>query len=168
MATPNDVWPNRNVAATVVDTDPPPPSGWSSWNPEDMRDRAWPGMKKPQQHPPRKVVKSSERLAQTAPAPRRVGRWIVAGALWAFAGGLVVGPAVASFCDRGVAVGVGWLQVHGPGFLKPYLPKPLPKPSEPPASKRLQLAAPLGTEFAPPTKPASPAAPKTERGRKHK
>jgi hypothetical protein len=132
-----------------------------------MRDHAWPTTKKPQQHP-RRVVKSSERLVKSAPAPRPVGRWIVAGALWAFAGGLVVGPAVASSFDRGVEVGVVWLQAHGPGFLQPYLPKPVPKLVAPPAPKRIQLAAPQGTEFAPPTKPDPPVAPKKEHGRKHR
>jgi hypothetical protein len=145
MATPNDSWPNRNLSATVVDTDPPQPSAWPNWAPPAQGHGAWPTKKKLQRHP-RRLVNHTDRMAKPAPTPRPVGRWIVAGALWAFAGGLFAGPPVALCVDRGVEVGMGWLAVRAPSFLQPYLPKPMPKPVEPPTPTRGRVAVPPTTD----------------------
>jgi hypothetical protein len=47
--------------------------------------------------------------------------------LWALAGGLFAGRTVAAHVDRGVEVGMDWLAVRAPSFLRPYLPDPVPK-----------------------------------------
>ena len=168
MATPSDSWPNRNLAATVVDTSPPQEKAWPSWAPPEHGDGgAWPTKKRPQRHS-RRLVNRTDRIAKPAPMPRPMERWIVAGALWAFAGGLLVGPAVAWYADRGTEVGMGWLARHAPGFLQSYLPKPVPKPIEPPASGRGRIAAPPFTKTPAPKDLPSNMAPKTGHGRRHR
>lgn len=165
MATPNDPGPTRNLAATVVDTNPSPQNAWPKWAPQEQGHGAWPTKKKPQRHS-RRLVNHTDRRAKPDPAPRPVGRWIAAGALWAFAGGLLVGPTVASFADQGAEVGMAWLAVHAPGFLQPYLPKPMP--IEPPTPGRGRIAVPPSTEAFAPKDAPSPMAPKIEQGRKHR
>ena len=46
MATPNDSRPNRNLLATVVDTDPPQQNAWPNWAPSEQGHGAWPTKKK--------------------------------------------------------------------------------------------------------------------------
>lgn len=167
MAPPNDSWPNRNLSATVVDTDPPEHSAWPKWAPPDQGHGAWPTKKKLPRHP-RRLVNHTGRTAKPAPTPRPVGRWIAAGALWAFAGGLFVGPPVALWGDRGVEVGMAWLVVRAPSFLHPYLPERAPKPVEPPTLRRGRVAMPPTTEASSPTDSPSHMAPNTERGRRHR
>ena len=123
MATPNDSWPNRKLAATVVDSDPPEHSARPSWNPPEETWGSRPTSKRPQ----RRTRRTSDQMdATAAPRTRPVGRWIVAGALWGFVGALLVGPPLANLVYRGVGVGMNWLTPRAPGFLRPYLPRPIP------------------------------------------
>jgi hypothetical protein len=163
MATPNDLWPNRNVKATVVDTDPPQSSGWSDWSPNESSQSAWSTSKKKLQRTPRRTSPTTQ--PATAPG-RRVGRWIAAAALWTLAGGLFAGRMIAADVDAGVEVGMDWLAVRGPSFLRPYLPKPVPKLIEPRPHKQ-PAVSPVFPDRSTPKETAN-AAPKEDRGRRHR
>lgn len=163
MATPNDGWSNRKVTATVVDTEPPPSTGWSSWSPNESPPSAWSTRKKPQRAP-RRLSRPAEPTARAVAQSRPWGRWLVAAALWALAGGLFAGRSIAGRVDAGVEVGMDWLAVRGPVFLRPYLPQPVPKLIEP-RPHRQGVASPAPTD-AP--KETARAAAKGERGRRHR
>jgi hypothetical protein len=51
--------------------------------------------------------------------------------LSAFAVGLSAASALDHYADRGVDAGMGWLTTRAPGFLRPYLPKPVEKSAAP-------------------------------------
>ena len=82
---------------------------------------------------------------------KRKGRGVVAWTLWVFAGGLFVGPRVANYADRAVEDSIAWLAASAPGFVRPYLPKPL----EAPAAAPLRVMPPAVA----PAVPAEPTAP---------
>jgi hypothetical protein len=161
MATPSDAWqPNRKLAATVVDTEPPPPSAWPRLPPLEPSPAPWPTTKKPQRTPPR--LGRRQQPAATAPAQRRsAGGWIALVGLCALAAGLFLGPTITTSADRAMELGMGWLAPRAPSFLRPYLPAPMPKPIEPRARRPL-LETPPPVE-SPPVKEATPA-----RSRRHK
>lgn len=163
MATPNDLWPNRKVTATVVDTDPPPSSGWSDWAPTESSPSAWSSTKKKPQRAPRRMAPSAQAAAASG---RPVGRWIAAAALWALAGGLFAGRQIATHVDAGVEVGMDWLAVRAPGFLRPYLPTPVPKLIEPRPHREPALSPVFPDRST--TKETGKVAPKEDRGRRHR
>jgi len=164
MATPSDAWPNRKLTATVVDTEAPQPSALSGWAQTESSPDAWP-TKKPQRAPRRLARPIQPR--STAPAQGRpVGRWIVAAALWALAGGLFAGRTIAAHVDRGVEVGMDWLAVRAPSFMRPYLPERVPKPIEP-RTRRHVVASPPFDGVLPSEEPAE-VAPKHVRSRRHR
>ena len=163
MATPNDAWPNRKLAATVVDTEAPPPGAWEGWSPTESSHNAWSTKKKLQRTTPRRPARPTTSAAAQS---RPVGRWIVAAALWALAGGLFAGRTIAAHVDAGVEVGMDWLAVRAPSFVRPYLPQPVPKLTLP-RSHRQAVASPRPFE-APPPKETAHAAPKEERGHRHR
>jgi hypothetical protein len=104
---------------------------------------------------------------QPAATPSRpVGRWIAAAALWALAGGLFAGRQIATHVDTGVEVSMDWLAVHAPNFMRPYLPKPVPKLIEPRPHKQAApaLVFPDRSTQKEPTHPAA----KEDRGRRHR
>jgi len=165
MATPSDAWPNRKVTATVVDTESSQPGAWSGWAKTEPSPGTWPTRKKPQRAP-RRLAQPARRTT-TAPAQSRpVGRWIVTAALWALAGGLFAGRTIAAHVDRGVEVGMDWLAVQAPSFLRPYLPERVPKLIEPRRHRPI-VASPPPAE-APPSEEAALVAPKQERSRRHR
>jgi len=167
MATPSEAWPNRKVTATVVDTGAPEPAAWSGWAKTETSSGAWPTKKKPQRAPRRLSQPNRSASTSTAPAHSRpVGRWIVAAALWALAGGLFAGRTIATHVDQGVEAGMDWLAVRAPSFVRPYLPQPVPKLTEPRAH-RPSVASPPPAEV-PGSKEAAPVVPKHERGRRHR
>jgi hypothetical protein len=162
MATPNDLWPNRKVTATVVDSDPPPSGEWSAWAPTESSHSAWSTKKKPQRAP-RRLPQSSQAAAALS---RPVGRWIAAAAMWALAGGLFAGRVIAPHVDAGVEAGMDWFAARAPGFLRPYLPTPVPKLIEP-RTRPKAVASPFAAKALPSKEPAHPAA-KEERGHRHR
>ncbi len=91
---------------------------------------------------------------------------MVAVALWALAGGLFLGRTIAADIDRGVGIGMDWLAMRGPSFLRPYLPAPVPKLIEPRA--RLHVAASPPPAAAAPSKEGAHAAPKHDRSQRHR
>jgi hypothetical protein len=95
-----------------------------------------------------------------------VGRWIVAAALWTLAGGLFAGRTIATHVDHGVEVGMDWLAVRGPTFLRSHLPKPVPKLIEPRAHRKVVASPPPAD--APPPKETAHAASKRERNHQHR
>lgn len=160
MTTPSDAWPNRKLAATVVDTDPPPPVAWPRRQPAEPSPDAWATTKKPQRTPRR--LGHRPQLAAAAPAQgRSAGRWIVSATLWGLAGGLLAGQSLVAHVDRGMEVGMAWLAPRAPSFLRPYLPVQAPKPVEP-RTRRPLLEAPPSPE----TPPANEPAPKQARRRR--
>lgn len=163
MATPSEAWPNRKVTATVVDTGAPEPADWSGWAKTEKSSGAWPTQKKPQRAPRR--LSQANRSTASAPAQSSpVGRWIAAAALWALAIGLFAGRTIATHVDRGVEAGMDWLAVRAPGFVRPYLPQPVPKLTEPRAH-RPSVASPPSFEVP---SPKEAVAPKHERSRRHR
>jgi hypothetical protein len=163
MATPNDLWPNRNVKATVVDTDPPQSNTWSEWAPTESSQSAWSTPKKKSQRAPRRTSPTTQPAAASG---RPVGRWIAAAALWTLAGGLFAGRAIAPDVDAGVEAGMDWLAVRAPSFVRPYLPKPVPKLIEPRPHK--QTTPSLVFPDRSTSKEPAHAAGKEDRGRRHR
>ena len=167
MANPSEAWPNRKVTATVVDTESRESGAWSGWGKTEPSPGAWPTTKKPQRAS-RRLVQPT-RPTSTAPAQaqtRPVARWIVAAALWALAGGLFVGRTIAAHVDRGVEVGMDWLAVRAPGYVRPYLPQQVPKLTEP-RGHRQSVASPPPAEV-PTSQEGAVAAPMHERSRRHR
>jgi hypothetical protein len=130
MATADYSWPNSRQAktgreATVVDTDPPDSlSSWPNRNRPQVSPSGWPIQKVPQRRL-RKPLPSADRAAISAQRSRPVGRWVLAFSLWAFAAGLLAGPALSSYGDRCLEAAIPWIASWAPAFLRPYLPKPL-------------------------------------------
>jgi hypothetical protein len=196
MATPSEPRPNRVLAATVVDSDPPPQSAWPisgppppsdwpiselpppsawpvsepppqsawlDWDPPSQGSGAWPTRKAPQRRP-RRPTSREDPAAQSVQSRRPVGRWIVAGALWAFAGGVLAGAPLTRYVDRGVEVGMDWLATRGPDFLRPYLPKPIEQPT--PLRHHLRVTESVAAKPpAAPEVPATHAQPRMARSR---
>ena len=165
MATPSEAWPNRKMTATVVDTESRESGAWSGWGKTEPSPGAWPTTKKPQRAPRR--LSQPTRPTTTAPAQSRpVGRWIVTAALWALALGLFAGRTIAAHVDRGVEVGMDWLAVRAPGYVRPYLPQQVPKLTEP-RGHRQSVASPPPAEV-PTSQEGAVAAPMHERSRRHR
>jgi hypothetical protein len=95
-----------------------------------------------------------------------MGQWIVATALWTLAGGLFAGRTIATDVDRGVEVGMDWLAVRAPNFLRPYLPERVPKLIEPRAHRQVSASPPPADAL--PSKETEHAAPKKERTHHHR
>ena len=151
-------WPNSPQAdigrmPTVVDTDPPDNfSSWPNRNRPQVGPSGWPIQKAPQRRSPRPLPPADRGLS--AQRSRRVGRWLFAVSLWAFAGGLFAGPALSSYGDRCVEAAIPWIASRAPAFLRPYLPRPTEAPR--PLPRHANVAQ---------TVPATPPAP--ERPTKH-
>jgi hypothetical protein len=174
MATPSEPRPNRSLAATMVDSEPPPQSAWPNsepapqsawpnsepapqdawpnWDPPSQSSGAWPARTAPKRRPRRPKARADS-ATQAVQTHRPVGRWIVAGALWAFAGGMLAGPPLARYVDPGVEAGMDWLAQRAPGFLRPYLPKPIGQPTP----LRHHLRATESVAAKPPAAPDLPA-----------
>jgi len=122
-------------------------SSWPESNAPKQGFGAWPNLSAPPQHfsmAPTMVAADDEvtrevltpqhfsmvptmvaPMPQAVPKPKRRWRGTVAWSLWVFAGGLSAGPLLADYVDQGLEAGIGWLATWAPGFLRPYLPKPL-------------------------------------------
>ena len=151
LPVPNQPPQSFGVAPTVVaSVSPNPPAPQQAFT-------AWPNQPAPQRHagvwsnqPAPKPQQGQGALGDWAdlrvpqpwssmpdtvdPAlkPKRKGRGVIAWTLSVFAGGLFVGPLVADYADQGVEAGMAWLASlapSAPGFVRPYLPKPLEAPA---------------------------------------
>ena len=140
MATANFPWPNRNspqqppaTTATVVDTNPPQSlSPWTQREPLQRDLDSWPKPeKKTPARAPRRRPPAADAMAFAARSPRSVGGWLVVCSLLACAVGLSAASAVGHYADAAVDAGMGWLTTRAPGFLRPYLPKPVEKSAAP-------------------------------------
>jgi hypothetical protein len=74
---------------------------------------------------------------------------------------LAAGPLLADYADQGLESGIAWLASWAPGFLRPYLPKPLEGPSSSPRESRVAAPATSAPVAEVPAKTAqAPAPPK--------
>jgi hypothetical protein len=113
----------------------------------------WPNLSAPQEW------SSAPAPAEASRKPKRKGRGIVAWTLWVFAGGLFAAPQLADYADQAVEASVVWLAASAPGFVRPYLPKPIDAPASatlqqssapaPAPTARPSVAAPLPIEATP-------------------
>ena len=147
-----------------VPNQPAPPQAFNAWPNQLMPQRqtaVWPNQPAPQQSQRTlgdwadlKVPQpwsSVPEARDPALKPNRKGRGVVALTLWVFAGGLFVGPQVADYTDRAVEDSIAWLATSAPGFVRPYLPKPLEAPAAAPVRVVPSAVAPAGA--AEPTAP---------------
>lgn len=124
---PFGAWPNQPAQQPNVPVWPnpsPPQQGQGPWAPQSApQPSGWPNLSAPQEW--------SSSLATEAPVVKRKrkGRGIVAWTLWVFAGGLFAAPQVADYADQAVEASVVWLATSAPGFVRPYLPKPIEAPA---------------------------------------
>jgi hypothetical protein len=121
-----------------VPNQPAPQQAFNAWPDQPMPQRqtaVWPNQPAPQQSQGTlgdwadlKVPQpwsSAPEVVDPALKAKRKGRGVVAWTLWVFAGGLFVGPQVTDYADRAVEDSIAWLATSAPGFVRPYLPKPL-------------------------------------------
>jgi hypothetical protein len=124
-----------------VPNQPAPPQAFNAWPNQPMPQRqtaVWSNQPAPQQSQGTlgdwadlKVPQpwsSVPEIVDPALKAKRKGRGVVAWTLWVFAGGLFVGPQVADYADRAAEDSIAWLATSAPGFVRPYLPKPLKAP----------------------------------------
>jgi hypothetical protein len=134
---PPSAWPNPNEL-------PQPPSSWPSQSAPQQPFSSWPTPNEPQQPfgLPATLVAP---VALPAQKPKSRTRGIIAWSLCVLAGGLAAGPPLANLADRGLASGIRWMATRAPGFLRPYLPRPLQEPGSLPHRSNVAvtgLAAP--------------------------
>ena len=126
----------------------PRPGAWPPQNAPQPTFNGWPTLNAPPAYvgtAPTMVAP----IAQPALKPKPKARRFIAWSLCFFAGGLAAGPVLADYADQGLEAAIGWLATSAPGFLQPYLPKPLPAPTPPAPPPRGAGTAPETVAVAP-------------------